>query len=94
MTIARAKPAELRLLIDETVPPAATISAAGALRSIDSVAGRVALEAHLERRHAVGVRGVLQAVGVADLRGDLAVDGADARRRVVGREDVAAGLSG
>ena len=38
MIMASAKPVELRLLIDEMVPPAATIWAAGALRSIGCVA--------------------------------------------------------
>ena len=39
MTRASARPVELRLLIDEMVPPAATILAAGAVRSIGCVAG-------------------------------------------------------
>ena len=75
ITIASASPDELRLLIFEMVPPAATISAAGA-RQVDLLRRRgVALEAHLERHDAVGVRVVLEAVGVADLRADLPVDG-------------------
>ena len=94
ITIASASPEELCLLIFEMVPPAATISAAGA-RQVDLLRRRVvALEAHLERHDAVGRRVVLEAVGVADLRADLLVDGRDAGGRVVGREDVAAGLAG
>ena len=56
--------------------------------------GLVALEADLQRHDAVGVRGVLQAIRVADLGGDLAVHRADARSRLVGREHMAARLAG